>query len=134
MKRFMKRTVRVISAAIVLTALAIPAHSFSPIVDASQTLIYAIARTRDKATLAMSGAEYAVSKFDNRIVKAFEKAWQRSSNGTSSFEGVVLILRMADGSFTGKDMGATNEYKRFTFPWHPAAIAIVHTHPNTSDP
>jgi hypothetical protein len=41
---------------------------------------------------------------------------------------------MADGSFSGRDMGATNEYKRFTFPWHPAAIAIVHTHPNSSDP
>jgi len=31
-------------------------------------------------------------------------------------------------------MGSTNEYKRFTFAWHPAAVAIVHTHPNSADP
>src|SRR5436190_13638261 len=41
---------------------------------------------------------------------------------------------MADGTFSARDMGATNEYKQFTFPWHPATIAIVHTHPNKSDP
>ncbi len=31
-------------------------------------------------------------------------------------------------------MGATNENRQFTFSWHPATIAIVHTHPNASDP
>jgi hypothetical protein len=28
----------------------------------------------------------------------------------------------------------TNEYKKCTFKWNAAAIAIVHTHPNGSDP
>jgi hypothetical protein len=41
---------------------------------------------------------------------------------------------MAGGGFSGREMGATNEHKQFTFRWHPATIAIVHTHPNTSDP
>ena len=136
MKLFIKRIVRLITAAVVLTAAAIPAHSFNLTVGVSRSLLEAVAaaRTRSNATLAISSADYAISKFDNGIVKAFEKAWERSGDGASSLEGVVLILRMADGSFSGRDMGVTNEYKRFTFPWHPAAIAIVHTHPNTSDP
>lgn len=129
MKLFMKRIVRLITAAVALTAAAIPAHSFSLTVSVSRSLLDAVAAARTPTR-----ADYAMSKVDKRIVKAFEKAWQRSGDGTSSLEGVVLILRMADGSFSGRDMGATNEYKRFTFPWHPAAIAIVHTHPNASDP
>jgi hypothetical protein len=136
MKLFLKRILRLITATVVLTAAAIPAHSFCLTVGVSRSLLdaAAAARTRSKATLALSSADYAMSKVDRGIVKAFEKAWERSANGTSSLEGVVLILRMADGSFTGRDMGSTNEYKHFTIPWHPAAIAIVHTHPNSSDP
>jgi hypothetical protein len=136
MKLFMKRMVRVVSVAVALTAAAIPAHSFNVTVGASRLLLdaAAAARARINATLGMSSADFAISKFDNEIVKAFEKAWERSGNGSSSFEGVVLVLRMADGSFSGRDMGATNEYRRFTFAWHPAAIAIVHTHPNAADP
>jgi hypothetical protein len=129
MKLFMKRIVRLITATVALTAAAIPAHSFSLSVGVSRSLLDAVAATRTRTS-----ADYAMSKVDKGIVKAFEKAWQRSGDGTSSLEGVVLILRMADGSFSGRDMGSTNEYKRFTFPWHPAAIAIVHTHPNASDP
>ncbi len=125
MKLFMKRMVRVVSVAVGLTAAAIPAHSFNVTVGASRLLLdaTAAARARINATLGMSGADFAISKFDNGIVKAFEKAWERSGNGSSSYEGVVLVLRMADGSFSGRDMGATNEYRRFTFAWHPAAIA-----------
>jgi hypothetical protein len=136
MKLFMKRIARVITAAVVLTAAATPAHGFNLTVGVSRSLLDAVAaaRTRSRATLALSSADYAISKFDNGIVKAFEKAWERSGDGASSLEGVVLILRMADGSFSGRDMGATNEYRRFTFAWHPAAIAIVHTHPNSADP
>ncbi len=136
MKLFMKRMVRVVSVAVGLTAAAIPAHSFNVTVGASRLLLdaTAAARARINATLGMSSADFAISKFDNGIVKAFEKAWERSGNGSSSYEGVVLVLRMADGSFSGRDMGATNEYRRFTFAWHPAAIAIVHTHPNATDP
>jgi hypothetical protein len=129
MKLFMKRIVRLITATVVLTAAPIPAHSFNLTVGVSRSLLDAVAAARTPTS-----AHYAMSKVDKGIVKAFEKAWERSADGTSSVEGVVLILRMADGSFTGRDMGVTNEYRRFTFPWHPAAIAIVHTHPNASDP
>lgn len=135
MKPVMKRIVRLITAVLVLTAAAIPAYSLSLTVGVSRSLLDAIAAARTRTpTAALSGADYAISKFDREIVKAFDKAWQRSGDGMSSFEGVVLILRMADGSFSGRDMGATNEYRRFTFAWHPAAIAIVHTHPNSADP
>jgi hypothetical protein len=41
---------------------------------------------------------------------------------------------MANGGYSGREMGPTNEHKRFTFRWHPATRAIVHTHPNSSDP
>lgn len=136
MKLLMMRMVRTVSVAVALMAAAIPAHGFNVTVGASRLLLDAAATARARITrpLGMSSTDFAISKFDNGIVKAFEKAWERSGNGTSSFEGVVLVLRMADGSFSGRDMGATNEFRRFTFAWHPAAIAIVHTHPNSTDP
>lgn len=136
MKLYMKRMVRIVSMAVALIAAATPAHGFNVTVGASRLLLDAAAAAIARITgpLGMSSTDFAISKFDNGIVKAFEKAWERSGNGTSSFEGVVLVLRMADGSFSGRDMGATNEFRRFTFAWHPAAIAIVHTHPNAADP
>lgn len=136
MKPLMKRMAPIVSVAVALAAAAIPAHGFNVTVGASRLLLDAAAAARARMTrpLGMSSTDFAISKFDNGIVKAFERAWERSSNGTSSFEGVVLVLRMADGSFSGRDMGATNEYRRFTFAWHPAAIAIVHTHPNGANP
>ena len=39
-----------------------------------------------------------------------------------------------DGSYSARLPNPTNEYKSFTFAWHPATIAIVHTHPNGSPP
>lgn len=128
----MKRIVQFIASASVLAFTAAPAQSLnitatlasalSDVVDAS--LAHGIARRTD----------FVVSKFDKQTIAAFDKAWRRSGNGTQPREGVVLILRMSDGSYRGREMGASNEHKRFTFHWHPATIAVVHTHPNSSDP
>jgi hypothetical protein len=41
---------------------------------------------------------------------------------------------MEGGSYTGRSLGFTNEYGKFTFKWNPAAAAIIHTHPNRDDP
>jgi hypothetical protein len=71
---------------------------------------------------------------DQAIVKEFDKAWTISGDGTNGREGVVLIFRMADGSYTGKLQRFTNQNRKATFKWNPAAIAIVHTHPNSCDP
>jgi hypothetical protein len=68
------------------------------------------------------------------IAKEFGKAWCISGAGTTGREGVVLIFRMEDGSYTGRSQGFTNQYAKFTFRWNPAALAIVHTHPNDTDP
>ena len=67
-------------------------------------------------------------------VKELERAWHYSGNGTTGHEGVVLIFRMGDGSYLGKIQRYTSEYKCATFVWSPAAQAIVHTHPNGTDP
>ncbi|HEY7911878.1 MAG TPA: hypothetical protein VIG62_08200 [Blastocatellia bacterium] len=92
------------------------------------------ARLLPKPEQVLINASYAISKFNQEMVKEFGKIWRQSGNGSGHTEGVVLILRMADGTYSARSQGATNEFKRFTFRWHPAAIAIVHTHPNTSDP
>ena len=68
------------------------------------------------------------------VVKEFEAAWIRSRNGRSGRESLLLIFRNADGSYKAVSAGMTNEYRRFTFTWDPRAIAIVHTHPNDSEP
>lgn len=78
--------------------------------------------------------DFVLSKFDDRVVDKFREAWRSSGNGTTTQESVLLILRMADGTYSARSMGLTNEYKSFTFHWHPGAVAIVHTHPNSSSP
>jgi hypothetical protein len=79
-----------------------------------------------------SGVDYVLSTFDKPIIESFREAWQRAGNGTTSRESVVMILKMSGGGYSARMPSATNEYKSFTFAWHPATIAIVHTHPNGS--
>lgn len=131
----MKRIVQFFVSALVLTVSAPAASSFNITASLSRALSDAVEASRPHPNPApLRGADYAISTFDEGVVAAFAKAWGRSGNGTSGVEGVVLVLRMADGSYSGREMGATNELKKFTFRWHPATIAIVHTHPNVSDP
>jgi hypothetical protein len=56
------------------------------------------------------------------------------SNGTNGKEGAVLIFQNLSGGYFAKLQSKTNEQKKVTFTWVPNAIAIVHTHPNRSDP
>lgn len=79
-------------------------------------------------------ADRTIAKINQGILNEFVKAWCISGGGTNGREGVVLIFRMADGSYTGKLQGFTNQYNKVTFKWSPTALAIVHTHPNSSDP
>lgn len=131
----MKRIAQLFASALVLTFSAPPVSSFNMTVSLSRALSEAVEASRIHPSPApLRGADYAISAFDKGVVAAFAKAWGRSGNGTTGVEGLVLVLRMADGSFSGRDMGSTNEQKKFTFRWHPATIAVVHTHPNNSDP
>jgi len=133
----MKRIVQLLTSALVLVAAAPPslslnlsAHLFTAISDA----VGEVLAHPNRAVLPRAGADLAISTIDKQIVEAFSTAWRRSGNGSLPLEGVVLILRMADGGYSGREMGSSNEHRQFTFRWHPATIAIVHTHPNTSDP
>lgn len=131
----MKRIVQLFVSALALTVSAPSASSFNITASLSRALSNAVEASRAHPNPALlRGADYAISIFNKGVVAAFAKAWGRSCNGTTGVEGVVLVLRMGDGSYSGRDMGSTNEQKKFTFRWHPATIAIVHTHPNNSDP
>ena len=79
-------------------------------------------------------ASDARPKIGKEVSRELDKAWRISGDGATNRECVVLIFRMKDGTYVGKSLGFTNEYKKFTFRWDPAALAIVHTHPNGSDP
>jgi hypothetical protein len=132
----MKRIVQFLTSALVLASAAGPAASLNLTANlpiAHPDGVEESASPPNRAVPAR-GAGFAISKFDERMVEAFGKAWGRSGNGSLSLEGVVLILQMADGSYSGREMGSTNEHRRFTFRWHPATIAVVHTHPNSADP
>ncbi|MEW6210217.1 MAG: hypothetical protein AB1631_17760 [Acidobacteriota bacterium] len=63
----------------------------------------------------------------------FQKAWHIADGGAGEVEAVVLLYRMRDGSIRARSLGRTNERKRFTFAWHPGIVAVVHTHPNSSN-
>ena len=80
------------------------------------------------------GADFVISKFDRDIIKEFGKAWQHCGNGMTDSESVILIFRTDGGGYTARSMGTTNEHRSFTFRWHSGAVAIVHTHPNDSNP
>jgi hypothetical protein len=77
-----------------------------------------------------SGPTFNLSKIDTSVVKEFKKIWRIAKSGVGNSEGALLIFKMVGGRYQAKTLAATNEYQRISFTWHPAAIAIVHTHPN----
>lgn len=101
--------------------------------DASGDRVSRLARA-ERVERLERGAEFVMSKFDRLMIKEFSRAWKNSGNGMSNSESVVLILRMVGGGYAARNLGATNEHRSFTFRWHPGAVAVVHTHPNNSDP
>jgi hypothetical protein len=84
--------------------------------------------------LSLMSANGWVAAPDEAVTKEFTKAWIMSGDGTTNHEGVVLIFRMEDGSYKARLQPFSNQYRKCTFVWNPAAIAIVHTHPNNCDP
>ena len=132
----MKRIVQLLLSALVFVSPAANAHTLTITASLSAALADAMEASRATASKStfVSGVGFVTSKVDQQMVDAFSKAWRRSLNGTSALEGVVLIQRMAHGGYSAREMGPSNEHRQFTFRWHPATIAIVHTHPNSSDP
>src|SRR5262245_17507190 len=120
----MKTVLMFLASAVVLTIAAASTPGLTITAGLSSALSRALEATRVNSHTGRNpiGADYVISKIDASIVKAFRTAWIHSGGGTSPHEGVVLILRMADGTYFGKDLGSSNEYKRFTFQWHPATI------------
>ena len=85
-------------------------------------------------TVSESAGARVLFLFDRSIVKEFNRAWRRAAAGTAAVEAVVLIVRNADGSVKAIAPAATNEYHRLSFRWQPGTVAVLHTHPNHSDP
>ena len=130
----MKKVLLLLSPAFVL-ATAAPVHCINLAGGLYSSLANAVAVSRTHAEMVSKrNADFVMSTFDKPIIDSFSTAWRRVGNGTLSEESVVLILRMANGGYSARDLGQTHEHKQFTFRWHPATIAIVHTHPNSSSP
>ncbi|MEK6287164.1 MAG: hypothetical protein AABO57_15595 [Acidobacteriota bacterium] len=72
-------------------------------------------------------------KINDAVIEEFGKAWRAAGAGRSKTEVVVLLYQNIDGSLVAKSLRPSNEYKQVTFKWDPAAIAVVHTHPNECD-
>jgi hypothetical protein len=130
----MKRIVHFLTSALLLSVAATPAWSLNITAVLATALSDVVDASRANRTALLNRTNFVISTFDKQTVEAFGTAWRRSGNGSQPREGVVLILRMANGGYSAREMGASNEHRRFTFRWHPATIAVVHTHPNTSDP
>lgn len=79
-------------------------------------------------------ANFVLSRIDTRVIRELARAWDRSEHGIKSHEAIVLISRMTDDSLKAVAGRHTNEAYQLTFEWNQAIIAIVHTHPNKSDP
>jgi len=131
----MKFIGRLLTCALVITIQDAPSLALNITASLSEALSEVVKTSHAHPNTArLLRADFIISKFDKQIVEAFAKAWQHSEGGISGLEGVVLIVRMADGSYNGIELGRTNEHKKFTFRWQAGTIAIVHTHPNSSDP
>ncbi|HMG34602.1 MAG TPA: hypothetical protein VKM94_11740 [Blastocatellia bacterium] len=87
--------------------------------------------TRLDDVLRKGTPEFAISTFSPSVVNEFRSAWRSVGGGTSPHESVILILRMYDGTYSARRQKQTYEYHASTFAWHPATVAVVHTHPNT---
>jgi len=136
----MKRIVQLTVAALLLTPQATHASIFDALIGWFPNLLNSeTVAGRDLERVnpmkpAIKGAGFVISTFDDQIVAKFREAWLRTGNGMINNESVVLIQRMSGDRFKAQLISATNQYKCFTFDWHPATIAIVHTHPNSSPP
>ncbi|GEM_PF-1118020 len=92
-----------------------------------------IASAPDDAELNAQRVFAFLTNIDNETRLEFHKAWRIAKSGVGMMEAVVLLYRMGDGSIQARSLGSSNEYKQFTFAWHPAIVAVVHTHPNSSN-
>ena len=70
---------------------------------------------------------------DESFVKELENAWICSRSGSTSRECTVLTFVKPGGVYEAKLQKFTNEWKQSTFQWNPAAVAIIHTHPNSTN-
>ena len=131
----MKRIVQLLTAAFVLAISNSPTLSFTLTTGLYASISEAVSAYRLNPNLtAPRSAGFIISRFDRPMIQTFGKVWRRVGNGSSSTESVVLILKMVDGGYSARALALTNEHKQFTFRWHPATVAVVHTHPNGSDP
>ena len=131
----MKRLVLLLLSPALVLSSAAPVHCINIAGGLYSSLSNAVAVSRTHAEMVSKrNADFVMSTFDKPIIDSFSTAWRRVGNGTLPEESVVLILRMANGGYSARDLGQTHEHKQFTFRWHPATIAIVHTHPNSSSP
>lgn len=71
---------------------------------------------------------------DGDIVREFRRAWSLSKNGSDGREGALLVYLMPNGRYKAELQRYVNGYRYASFTWNPSAVAIVHTHPNNSDP
>lgn len=94
---------------------------------------YDLANTNARASRVNTDFEF-LTNIGEGLLKEFDMAWRSSGGGINGHEGVVLIFRKPDGTYTGRSQGISNEYHMFTFKWSFNAVAIVHTHPNGTDP
>jgi hypothetical protein len=88
----------------------------------------------ERSGVGKSVTENILSKVDDRVVQEMDRAWRSVGAGADAKEAVLLVFRMPDGSIRARPAGITNEHKTFTIRWHPSAIAILHTHPNSVNP
>jgi hypothetical protein len=78
---------------------------------------------------ALRTPEDLISTFDVSLVNELQRSWRSVQNGKSTHESVILILRTVAG-FQARRLPLTFEHRKATFAWHPAIVAVIHTHPN----
>jgi hypothetical protein len=96
----------------------------------------AAAKTTNNESIAISSpvTENILSRIDQRVIREMDRGWRASRAGLGNYEVGLLLFRMVDGSLEARLQAVTNEQKELTLKWHPSAVAIVHTHPNSVDP
>ena len=71
-----------------------------------------------------------IQRMDAAAVRQFERAWTLTHGGTVDKEVVVLVFRVANGTYTASVQPLSNHHKRGSFRFHSGVAAVFHTHPN----
>src|SRR6476620_9785971 len=75
---------------------------------------------------------FDLSRVDSNVISALKRAWMLAKQGRSAQEAGVLLTETAEGGYSAQVVFDKNELFQVRFNVGENAVAMFHTHPNSS--